>query len=91
MKKAAPVKQPAPFFSLAVNYSIDPDAATEDLLEDLTELLGIGTATLVENGPGKLSQTQWAGVYMVQQAHAILDHVIARIEQAAAAATPTGA
>ena len=83
MSKPIPVKQPATFFSLNASYSIDEDSSMVDLLEDLSCLLGVGTATLVEHGPGKLSQTQWSGVYAIQQAHAILDHVTAKLGQMA--------
>lgn len=84
MSKASKVRPRIPFFELNATYSIDPEAAVTDLLEDLSCLLGVGVGTLLETGCEKLSQTQWAGVYAIQQAHAILQRVVVQVDEALA-------
>jgi len=81
MRKELKSRERIPFFSLNATYSIDPEAPLCDLLEDLSCLLGAGVGALMDHDSERLTQAQWAGVYAVQQAHAILERIGSQVHQ----------
>lgn len=82
MSTPQPTETPRPlFFSISsAKYSIEPGATPRDLIADAALLLGSGSAALMSTMES-LTEAQWAGLYLMQQAHSLVQHAAMLLEQ----------
>ena len=69
----------APFFSLNAHYLIAPGASLEQLLNDCNCLLENGTGSFEATANENDSPASWSGVYMLNQAAAVLHEITRRV------------
>lgn len=67
------------FFSLSANYEIAEGAKLTDLAADANLLLKTGLAVFDETYE-ELSEAQWAGMYVLRQAAALVEELERRVE-----------
>lgn len=83
MSRQQPTETTRPlFFSLStVQYSIEPGATPRELIADAALLLGAGNAAMLDVMES-LTEGQWAGLYVIQQAHALVKHAASLMARA---------